>query len=257
MAAAVAVVEAADAEATMPLPASRFRVHRTWLPAGGRSAPAEPGLMAGAVRGLVATPWFAAATGFVVAAGLWIYSPHAELKFPSSAVGTVPCTAQGCEITAGPAGGALATTKGRPITRSGTAAGKAAVQSDGKAGTAASGLKFSYVVLWQAGGRFGVRISVTGRHVPRAWKLTFAMPGDQISDVFGATWQPSNTGGGTASGPAEVAGQWQPIGQASSGDQSGSAARARRHTITFVVVGQGTPVVPASCSFNGRSCSFS
>ena len=80
----------------MPLPASRFRVHRTLAAASGRSAAAEPGLMAGAVRGLVATPWFAAATGFVVAAGLWIYSPHAELKFPSSAVGTVPCTAQGC-----------------------------------------------------------------------------------------------------------------------------------------------------------------
>ncbi len=194
--------EADDADATVPIPAPRLRVPRTRLARSERLAATEPGLMAGAVRGLAVTPWFAAATGFVVAAGLWIYSPHAELKFPPSAVGVVPCEAQGCGITAGQDGGALATTKGRPITPAGKSAGKAAAQTDGEGGAAASRFTFSYVVLWQAGGRFGVRISVTGKHVPRTWKLTFAMPGDDINDVLGADWRPSGAGGGTASGPA-------------------------------------------------------
>src|SRR5271169_558810 len=37
-----------------------------------------------AVRGLLMTPWFAASTGFVIAAGLWVYSPHASIRFPSA-----------------------------------------------------------------------------------------------------------------------------------------------------------------------------
>jgi hypothetical protein len=239
----------------MPIPAPRLRVPRTRLAGSGRSAGTEAGLLARAVRGLVATPWFAAATGFVVAAGLWIYSPHAELKFPPSAVGVVPCGSHACGITAGQDGGAVATTKGQHIARSGTAA----VQADGAGRAAGSRLKFSYVVLWQTGGKFSVRISVTGRRVPRAWKLTFAMPGDQISDVLGADWRPSGAGSGTASASADPsAAQWPgESGNVGQGDSGSSASRPGRHTISFLVIGQGTPVVPTGCSFNGRSCSFS
>jgi hypothetical protein len=247
--------EAEDAVTTMPLSAQPGRGARPRPPRRVRRAAAAPGVVAGAVRGLVVTPWFAAATGFVVAAGLWVYSPHAELSFPS-AVGMVPCQARGCGITAGQ-GGALATTKGHHIGGSGKSAGNAAVQAEGAGRARAARLKFSYVVLWQAGGKFGVRISVTGRHVPPAWKLTFAMPGDQINDVIGADWQSASAGGGTASWPADASGHWQ--GQAGNVDPSdqGTAANARRHTVSFLVFGQGTPVAPTGCSFNGKSCSFS
>jgi hypothetical protein len=213
--------------------------------------------MAAAVRGLLVTPWFAAATGFVVAAGMWIYSPHAELKFPPSAVGVVPCEAHGCGVDAGQDGGALATTTRQHIGKSGKSTGKAAAQTDGGGGTAVSRLAFGYAVLWQRDGKFGVLITVTGKHIPGAWKLTFAMPGDQISDVMGAAWHPAGADGGTASelsGPAP--GQWQ--GQLGSGDHSDPGVVSRhRRGFSFLVLGQGTPVVPTGCSFNGTSCAFS
>ena len=117
-------------------------------------------------------------------------------------------------------------------------------------GGAAAGLTFSYQVLWNSQGRFGVLIRVTGKHRPRAWKLTFAMPGDEISDVMGADWHPSGTDGGTASGPSDAS-QWQ--------WPSDGAVTTRHHrrAIGFLVLGQGTPVMPTGCSFNGASCTFS
>src|SRR5260370_20317743 len=48
-----------------------------------------------AVRGLLVTPWFAASTGFVVAAGMWLYSPHARINFPP-AIGKVHCQSRDC-----------------------------------------------------------------------------------------------------------------------------------------------------------------
>jgi len=82
--------ERVDAGETLPFTALRGRALRAGLLGTGRLA-TKPGPMAGAVRGVIVAPWFAAATGLVVAAGLWIYSPHAELKFPPSAGGVVRC----------------------------------------------------------------------------------------------------------------------------------------------------------------------
>src|SRR6202035_1092864 len=60
-------------------------------PAGGRQS-----LFRGATRSLFVTPWFAAATGFVIAAGLWVYSPHTVLRFPNSEPGVSVCQSTGC-----------------------------------------------------------------------------------------------------------------------------------------------------------------
>jgi hypothetical protein len=230
--------EAEDASPTLRLPAFRRR---------------GPGLMTHAARGLPVTPWFAAATGFVVAAGLWIYSPHADLQFPPSAVGRVPCAARGCGVTTGQGHGALATTKGQKIAPP-KATRMSVAQSNLDGGTAAAHLKFGYRVLWQSQGKFGVLFTLSGKHVPRAWKLTFALPGDEIIEVTGAAWHPSGSYGGTASWPA-AGSPWQPAGpEAGSGDQTNVSLQPG---ISFLVVGAGTPVVPTSCSFNRASCTFS
>jgi hypothetical protein len=215
------------ADATLPLP-------RLWVE--------RPGLLAGAVRGLVVTPWFAAATGLVVAVGLWISAPHAELKFPS-AVGAVPCQTPGCGTAVSQGAGKLTTTRGLPIPRSHKAAGEA---SGSGGGTAASGLTFGYVVLWHQQGAFAVQITVTGKNAPHAWQLAFAMPGDKITYVTGATWLPSGSDRGTASPQPGQPGQW--------GGSTGE--RGDRHVISFTVLGQGTPAMPTRCTFNNAACSF-
>jgi hypothetical protein len=236
---------AANAEvvdATLPLPLLRAATGAGWI--------------TGAVRGLVVTPWFAAATGIVVAAGLWIYSPHAELKFPPSAVRVIPCDAQGCG-TGIDQGGSLATTTRQKMGNSAATAGKSAAKANA-GGLAVRRLKFSYSVLWQGGGKFAVRISVTGRRPPRTWKLTLEMPGDQITGVAGAEWQPSGADSGTATGSVEsTQSQWQGASQGGdAGDGAAVSPISYRRGFSFVVFGQGTPVVPTGCRLNGVSCSF-
>jgi hypothetical protein len=216
-------------DATLPLP-RLLRVGR-------------PALVGGAVRGLLVAPWFAAAAGFVVAVGVWISAPHAEFRFPS-AVGEVPCQVTGCGNQAGQGAGQPTTTKGQPIAHH-----KKAANSDAGRRTAASGLTFGYVVLWHQQGKFAVLITVRGTKALRSWDLAFRMPGDQITYVSGAAWQPSGTDGGTASVQAD---QHKPRehGDADGPDPSG-------HVISFTVYGQGTPVAPTGCTFDKATCSFS
>jgi len=230
------------ADATLRLPALRRR---------------GPGLMAHAMRGLVVTPWFAAATGLVVAAGLWVYWPHAELRFPPSAAGGVPCQSQGCGITAGKGSGALATTKGQQIAPpKSTRMSAAQPYLDG--GTAVAGLTFGYRVIWRSQSEFGVLISVTGKDVAHTWKLRFAMKGDKISEIMGAAWHQYGTAGGTASGPAGVApGEWQGPAQGGNSDSATSYGNDAPDGISFLVVAAGTPVAPTACFFNGARCEFS
>jgi hypothetical protein len=243
--------EVADAPETLRFTALRGRALRAGLLGTGRLA-TKPGPVAGAVRGMMVAPWFAAATGFVVAAGLWIYSPHAELKFPPSAGGVVRCGTNGCGAVPGQGGGALTTTTPQPIQHS------AATQVEGAHSLATAGLTFSYSVLDSHSGKFAVLITVTGRRLPHTWKLSFTLPSDQISAVFGANWHPSGSDGGTASGPvAAVSGQdpW-PVAGGSSVEGS-QALGVSRHAIRILVLGAGTPVAPGSCSFKASPCSFS
>jgi hypothetical protein len=207
--------------------------------------------MAHAARGLPVTPWFAAATGFVVAAGLLIYSPLPELRFPPSAVGTVPCAVRGCGLTGGGAFGALATTKGQQIA---PPSRMSVGQSELDSGTAAAHLTFGYRVLWQSQGKFGALLTVSGAHVPRAWKLTFAMPGDMIIEVTGAAWHSSGRYGGTASWPTAGSPSQSAGAEAVSGVQSDASVHPGT---SFLVVGFGAPVSPTGCSFNRVSCTFS
>jgi hypothetical protein len=240
--------EAADAPETLQFTALRSRALRAGLLGTGRLA-TKPGPVAGAVRGMVVAPWFAAATGLVVAAGLWIYSPHAELKFPDSAIGVLPCAGHGCAAAAGHDPSAIATTTSQPDVSQGMPTAAAAVEAAGARRAALAGLTFRYSVLWQEQGKFTVLIRVTAKHAMHAWKLAFAMPGDDIGTVAGANWDASGTDGGTASGTAGV-----PSGALPS--LPGDLSTRNGRTISFIVIGQGAPVAPTGCSFNGVKCSF-
>jgi len=242
--------EVLDAPETLPFTALRGRALRAGLLGTGRLA-TKPGPVVGAVRGMLVAPWFAAATGFVVAAGLWIYSPHAELKFPDSAIGVVPCAGHGCEAAASHDGGAIVATTGRPAVSQGMPTATAAVETAGARRATLVGLTFHYSVLWQEQGKFTVLIKVTSEHALHAWKLRFAMPGDDIGKVIGSDWLPSGTDAGTASALSGAAtGQWP---QYPGGDLPSRDGRV----ISLVVIGQGIPVAPTGCSFDGVSCSFS
>ena len=239
--------ERVDAGETLPFTALRGRALRAGLLGTGRLA-TKPGPMAGAVRGMIVAPWFAAATGFVVAAGLWIYSPHAELKFPPSAGGVVRCGVNGCGAVPGQDDGALTSTTPQPIQHS------AATQAEGARILPTAGLTFSYSVLDSAAGKFAVLITVTGKRLPHLWQLSFTLPSDQISAVFGADWHPSGSDGGTASGPVVAVTGQDPSPEASGGSQ---AFGTGRHAIRILVLGEGTPVAPSSCSFKAATCTFS
>jgi hypothetical protein len=241
--------QAADAPETLPFTALRGRALRAGLLGTGRLA-TKPGPVAGAVRGMVVAPWFAAATGLVVAAGLWIYSPHAELKFPDSAIGVLPCAGHGCAAAAGHDPSVIATTTSQPDVSQGMPTAAAAVEAAGARRATLAGLTFRYSVLWQEQGKFTVLIRVTAKHAMHAWKLAFAMPGDDIGTVAGANWDASGSDGGTASGTAGTS-----FGALPSQLPGDLSTRSRR-AISFIVIGQGAPVAPTGCSFNGVKCSF-
>jgi hypothetical protein len=222
-----------EAGATSPLPAIRRRLLRVASPAGptalGGANPA-----ARAVRRLMVTPWFAVATGFVVAAGLWIYSPHAELRFPNGAGGEVPCKKPAdCQISSTQNHRVPASAATMPIT--------SAVKSAGRI-PARRPRHVIYRVFWQSQGRFAMLISLSGKHVPRTWRLALALPGDDIIGVDGASWKPAGSDEGTVSWPAKN-------GQNSTGPWVKAGT-------SFVVVAAGAPVTPIDCSFNGASCKF-
>jgi len=200
-----------------------------------------------AARGLVVTPWFAAASGFVIAASLWIYSPHAQLQFPNNAIHLQHCP-RGCSpATSQKGSGSLASSGKHRLTNS---------QQSGTAGAgnpAVSGLTFSYVVLSSQDGNFTIRISVTGKRAIKAWTLSFVLRGDRIRGVSGADWQRTSRDSGTASGEGGQAGQWTGDGQGGSGHSAGDH---QRYMLTFVVSGTGQPVAPTSCRYDGHACTF-
>ncbi len=206
------------------------------------------------------TPWFAAGAGFVLAAALWIYAPHTELRFPSaSSPDEVPCTVTQC--TEGGGGGQAATNN--PGQRISQEAGHGRNARDDVAGqhSAISGLTFTFSVPWQQNGSFQAIISVRGKNVPASWRLEFTMPGTHIRYVIGAEWRPMRTDdGGTAfSTQRQSGGGGQGNGQDNGayGQGFGVGRSAGRDVVSFLVMGSGSAGTPATCVFNGSSCSFS
>jgi len=244
-----------DATDTVPLrPSARhFRANTR---ASTNPASSGTGVLRAAARGLLVTPWFAAASGVVIAASLWIYAPHAHIEFPSgSAIQSSHCN-KGC-----------ASTSGRKDTGQLAASGKGSLPDSRKSGTrsrpthpvvrinraALKGLTFSYYVLPSGPSQhgFAIRISVVGQHAIKAWELHFVLPGGRIRQVWGARWHRSSPDSGTVRGTQ--AGQRNGIGQ---GDNSQSVPGTDQYGFTFVVSGSGQPIGPTNCVYNGQSCVF-
>jgi hypothetical protein len=225
--------------------------------------------MRGAARSLLVTPWFAAGTGFVIAAGLWVYSPHTVLRFPSSALGDVPCQSSGCTSAAGESGGGSLAGHGSGERLKSGRAGAARTAHSGRVSkdTAVSGLKFDFLVLWHQQNGFAALVTVSGHAVPTSWKLSFLMSGARIGFVTGADWQPSAAGdGGTASalshrhgGGGYGGGGYG--GGGGNGNGGDTVSYGRGHDrgvpeISFTVSGTGPVRTPTNCVFDGDACTF-
>ncbi len=232
--------------------------------AGQPGGPAQPqGMLQGAARGLLVNPWFAAGTGFVVAAGMWIYAPHASLHFSIANPRVPDVTTQ----PGGTPGNALG--KGKQAggsTRAGTAGTKASR-------SAASGLTFRFNVLWQQNGAFAETFTITSKHAIERWQLSFKIPGAKITRVVGGSlqWLPHGrvivspyhpqandhdepNGGMPGGGDSQYGVGLRTSG---SGRADNGKGRHQRHEVTITVFGTGSPGQPTDCSFNGASCTFS
>ena len=234
----------------------------------GGSAPASgpAGKHSWVSRGLLVTPWFAAATGFVIAASLWIYSPNPQFSYPAISIGKVPCSSSGCKSKVEQQGaGSLTMNSGQPLTQHHNSAAPGETGTRTRTSTAASGLTFGYVVRPAAQGTFQLIVSVTGKPAIRNWSLYFVLAGDHIKFVIGAQWQADGSDAGTARPFAGYQGQ-QHGGPGDAGvvqgDQGGygyghgGGAAHDQPGISFTVIASGRPPVPTDCSYDGASCTF-
>lgn len=196
---------------------------------------------------MLVTPWFAAASFFVIAASLWIYSPHAQLQFPkNNAIGLQHCHSR-CLPAASNQGSLASSAKDRLTDPRKSGARRAG----NRAGV--SGLTFSYYVLQAKNGTFTIRISVTSKRAINDWTLAVTLPGDRIGWVAGANWQRTSRDSGTASGAGGRAGHWPGNGQGGYGQPSGNHWQ---YGFAFLVSGTGPPVAPTSCRYDGQACAF-
>jgi hypothetical protein len=247
-----------SARTIAPGPGERHR--RAGARANGDAASSKTGVLRAAARGLLVTPWFAAASGFVIAASLWIYVPHAHLSFPGySAIQSQHCD-NGCAPAArGKDSGRLATSGRGQLreprtTRSRAGGTHPAVRTNRPAVT---GLTFSYYPMPSQRGRFYLMIRVVGQRAIKGWRLSFALPGDVIRKVSNADWQRTSRDSGTASGDGQLP-QWPGKGQGSGGQGGGGQFGGGQHqyVLTFFVSGKGSPVGPTNCVYNGQTCVF-
>jgi hypothetical protein len=204
-------------------------------------------------RGLLMTPWFAASAGFVVAASLWIYSPHPQLTFPAIAIGKVPQVPSHVDEQGV---GSLAIKSGERATQQHKPAAPAKTSTSDPASTAASGLTFGYVVVRAAPGHFELMVTITGKHPIKDWQLAFVLPGAHIQSVLGAHWEANGSDGFIFSPLAGDLSQ-QHGGPGDYGADHGyDGGKPGQFRVSFQVVASGAPVRPADCSFEGASCTF-
>jgi hypothetical protein len=231
-------------------------------PPGSAPASGLAGTHPMVARGLLMTPWFAAATGFVIAASLWIYSPHPQLTFPAIAVGKLPKVPSHVDQQGA---GRLAIKSGERATQQHESAAPAKTSTRDRASTAASGVTFGYVAQSAADGKFWLTVTVAGKHPIKNWQLAFVLPGAHIQSVYGADWHPAGSDGGTASqftgGPGQqhggpVGGGSGHTGPGGAGGDYGHGGAADQPRVIFRVLASGRPVGPADCSFDGASCTF-
>jgi len=185
-------------------------------------------------RSLLATPWFAAGAGIVIAAVMAVDSPTALTYGPTFPVER--CPVHGCGGTPGQS--ATATP--------GIALGVPGLQMKG--GATARGhrpgrglLGYQIVRQWSSG--FLALITIPGIARTDRWSLWLAFPAAHVDRVWGARWRPSGNGdGGTADGP--------------SGRNRHPRWGRGLGAGQVLVSATGTPQAPSGCTLDGTSCRF-
>ena len=207
------------------------------------------------------SPWFAAATGFVIAGSLWIHSPHTELSYLDPAIGTSHCDncnklktethGSGSKLATPPPGKA---TKVRQNSGKTAGAGTAPVRTQVRTAHVSVG----YHVTIQNDHVFDIMVIVSGKHIPQRWRLAFTIPGLQVKGAAFADWTESSSDSGTAT-PPYGAGRHRSGGQ-HGGDSppklSHSGPGGKRGSFAFVIFGTGTPGTPTGCTYDGAACTF-
>jgi hypothetical protein len=217
---------------------------RTWL------LPYRQGLLTGAVRGLLVSPWFAAGAGFVVAAGAFMYAPHAKLEF-GSAIGVTQCKIAKCHPT---------NQLGAPGIAAGTGDGTLPTPgpSPSAAPAATARLTFGYTVTSHLHGQFQMLLTVTGKKAIGTWSISFVIPGATDVTVAEATSQQTATASPAASPtPSRTVTPGPAPSPGSSPVVTGDHGADQTDSLYLIVKGDGTPSAPTSCIFDGARCSFS
>jgi hypothetical protein len=191
-------------------------------------------------RSLLATPWFAAGAGIVIAAVLAVESPTALTYGPTFPV--EQCPVQGCGGSAGhPAGQPATATPGVALKAPGHQ-----MKGGGTArrrGRSARGARLAYKIVRQWSSGFLAQITLPAAAKSGSWSLRFAFSSAHVDHVWGARWEPSGNGdGGTAYGPTRSSGDFWGDGSIDPGQ--------------LMVSVSGTPQAPSECALDGASCRF-
>jgi hypothetical protein len=217
---------------------------------GARFRPYRQNLLTGAVRGLVVSPWFAVGAGFVVAAGAFMYAPHAQLSFVNPLIARSPCKAVNCRHDSTTAEGVA----GMPA---GTGVGPVTPSPVPSPTTQTTGLTFGFTVTSHTRSGFHMTLAVTGKKAIGDWTFSFVIPGATDVSVLDATPVSPVTVTPTAS--ATPGGSSRTTSPSPGTSASAAAAHGvdSADTLYLVVSGEGEAVAPADCTFDGVSCNFS
>jgi Cellulose binding domain len=213
-----------------------------WTGSGRTAAPPASRPRQHLARSLLATPWFAAGAGIVIAAVLAVESPTALTYGPTFPV--EQCPIQGCGGDSGPSAGQPATaTPGVAQEAPGLRIKGGATAPSRRRARAARGALLTYQIVRQWSSGFLAQISLPDAAKSGDWSLRFAFRAAHVDRVWGARWRPSGNGDrGTAYGPARSSGDFRGDGGSDPGQ--------------LMVSASGTPQAPSDCALDGARCRF-
>jgi hypothetical protein len=192
-------------------------------------------------RSLLATPWFAAGAGIVIAAVLAVESPTALTYGPTFPI--EQCPVHGCGSNSGhPAGQPATATPGIALKAPGLQVKGGGAAPSRRRGRAGRGAVLGYQILREWSSGFLAQITLPDAARRGGWSLRFEFPAAQVDHVWGARWEPSGNGdGGTARWSRDGGDPW-------GGDRSNPGE--------LMVSANGAPQAPSDCALDGASCHF-
>jgi hypothetical protein len=193
-------------------------------------------------RSLLATPWFAAGAGIVIAAVLAVETPTALTYGPTFPV--EQCPVHGCGGNTGhPAGQPATATPGVALKDPGLRMKGGTTARSRRRGRTARGVLLTYQIVRQWSSGFLAQIILPDAARSGDWSLRFAFPAAHVDRVWGARWEPSGNGdGGTAYGRARQSEDFWRDGGSDPG--------------RLMVSASGTPQAPSDCALDGARCRF-